>query len=103
MDTIASNPEANLVQKLYEDYADENQSMIVDIINYNAQSAEDEQNEKRYYQDCLWLLYKNHLEISLKELTEEYSVEIDNLKRKELSEKMKEITLKLKSKKVEDL
>ena len=102
-DTIVSNPEANLVQKLYEDYADENQPIIVDIINYNAQSAEDEQNEKKYYYDCLWLLYKNYLEISLKELTEEYSVEIDNLKRKELSEKMKDITLKLKSKKVEEL
>ena len=102
-DIQAKNSEADLVQSLYNDYAGENQSMIVDIINYNAQSAEDEQNEKKYYNDCLWLIYKNYLEIQLKELTEEYSVEVDNLKRKDLSEKMKEITLKLKSKKVEDL
>lgn len=94
---------ADLAQVLYNDYAGENQAMIVDIINYNAQSAEDEQNEKRYYYDCLWLIYKNYLEIQQKELTDEYASEIDNLKRKEISEKIKEVTIKLKSKKVEDL
>ena len=92
-----------MVQDIYNDYQGDNQSMIVDIINYNAESAEDEQNEKRYYNDCLWVLYKTHLENKLKELTEEYSNEIDNLKRKEISEKMKEISIKLKNKKVEDL
>ncbi len=102
-DIQSKNPGADLVQSLYNDYAGENQSMIVDIINYNAQSAEDEENEKRYYHDCLWLIYKNQLEIQQKELTDEYASEIDNLKRKEISEKIKDITLKLKSKKVEDL
>ena len=97
------NPAGDLVQDIYNDYQGDNQSMIVDIINYNAESAEDEQNEKRYYNDCLWVLYKTHLENKLKELTEEYSNEIDNLKRKEISEKMKEISIKLKNKKVEDL
>ena len=100
---IETKPDADLVQTLYNDYADENQSMIVDIINYNAESAEDEQNEKRYYYDCLWLMYKNYLEIQLKEITDEYSAEVDNLKRKELSDKMKDIYSKLKSKKVDEL
>ena len=102
-DYLSNNSAGDLVQHLYNDYQGEDQSMIVDIINYNAQSAEDEQNEKRYYMDCLWVLYKEHLETKLKELTEEYTNEVDNLKRKEISEKMKEISLKLKNKKVEDL
>ena len=102
-DYLANNSAGDLVQHLYNDYQGDNQSMIVDIINYNAESAEDEQNEKKYYMDCLWVLYKEHLETKLKELTDEYTNEVDNLKRKEISEKMKEISLKLKNKKVEDL
>lgn len=98
-----SNSGVDLVESIYNDYQGENQSMIVDIINYNAESAEDEQNEKKYYYDCLWVLYKAYLETRIKELTDDYSNEIDNVKRKEISEKMKEISLKLKSKKVEDL
>ena len=94
---------ANLVQTLYDEYSGDNQSMIVDIINYNAESAEDEQNEKKYYNDCLWILYKNYLEIRQKELADEYSVEVDNLKRKDLSEKLKDVMQKLRSKKVDEL
>lgn len=100
---IETKPDADLVQTVYNDYAGENQSMIVDIINYSAESAEDEQGEKKYYYDCLWRLYKNYLEIQLKEFNDDYSAEVDNLKRKELSEKMKEIYSKLKSKKVDEL
>jgi hypothetical protein len=44
--------------------------MIVDIINYNAESAEDEQNEKKYYMDCLWVLYKEYLERGGKKIEE---------------------------------
>lgn len=98
-----NNPAGDLIEEIYNDYQGENQSMIVDIINYNAESAEDEQNERKYYSDCLWVLYKTHLENQLKELTEEYSNEIDNLKRREISEKLKDVSLKLKNKKVEDL
>ena len=47
--------------------------------------------------------HKNYLEIRLKELTDEYSGEVDNLRRKELSQKMIEIHTKLKTKKVDML
>ena len=103
VDTIEKNPEADLVQTLYNYYTDENQSAIVDLINYGAQSAEDEQNEKRYYYDCLWVVYKNYLDTRLTELTDEYSGEVDNIKRKELSEKIKDIFEKIKTKKVDEL
>jgi len=102
-DTQAKSPSVNLVDALFDFYAEGNQSMIADIINYNAESNEDEENEKRYYQDCLWVIYKNYLEIRLKELTDEYSGEVDNLRRKELSQKMIEIHTKLKTKKVDEL
>ena len=103
LDTIEKEPNANLVQKLYSDYEDENQSIIVDIINYGAKSSEDEQNEKKYYYDCVWVIYKNYLGIKLKELTNEYMDEVDNLKKKKIAEKINDINLKLKSKKVDEL
>ena len=102
-DLIEKNSGVNLVQEIYDEYQNEDQSMIANIINYGAESAEDEQNEKRYYYDCLWKLYSNYLEIRKKELTDEYAVEVDNLKRKELSEKLKDIMQKLKNKKVDEL
>ncbi len=100
---IEKSPAANLASELYDYYEGDNQSMIVDIINNSAEAAEDEENEKKYYYDCLWVIYKNYLEIRLKELTDEYQAEVDNLKRKTLSEKLIDISSKLKNKKVDEL
>ena len=93
----------NIVQKLYDEYAEDNQALVVDIINYGSQSAEDEQSEKKYYYDCVWILYENYLRMQLSDLTNSYADEVDNNKRRELSQKMLEITQKIKSRKVEDL
>jgi len=100
---LKTNPEVNLVEKLYSDYADENQSMIVDIINYSAKAAEDEANEKRYYYDCVWVVYKNYLEIQKEILTNEYASLVDNVQRKEIHTKLLDIMTKLKNKKVDEL
>lgn len=102
-DAVAKDAGADLVQELYNDYADDAQSTIVDIINYNAESAEDEQNEGKYYKDCLWIIYKNYLETKMKELNDEYSYQVDDLKKKEIAEKIKGISLKLKERKVDEL
>ena len=102
-DAINQNLSNNLVSYLYDYYSGDNESMIVDIINYNAESADDEDNSKKYYYDCLWVIYKNYLEIRQKELTDEYSAEVDNLKRQELSKKIMDVMTKLKTKKVDEL
>ena len=69
----------------------------------NVISAEDEQHERKYYEDCLWVIYKNYLETRLKELTESYDDEIDNLKKKEIRDELISVSSKLKNKKVEEL
>ena len=102
-DIISSNPETNLVEYIYNYYSGENESMIVDIINYNVQSAEDDEYAKKYYYDSLWLVYKNYLELKQSEISEEYSAEVDILRRQELSKKLIEISKKLKDKKVDEL
>ena len=73
------------------------------MINYSAESAEDEQNEKKYYQDCLWKVYKSYLDAKMKELTDAYTDEVDNLKKKDLALQIQDISQKLKNKKVDEL
>lgn len=102
-DAISKDPAVNLVQYLCDYYEGDNQSKILDIINYNAESAEDEQNEKKYYYDCLWLIYKNYLDVKQKELNDEYSSEVDLVRKEELKNKILDISSKLKTKKVDEL
>ncbi len=93
----------NLVQKVLNDYSGDDVSVIADIINQGARSAEDEKNEKKYYDDCLWIVYSNNLKMQLKELMDEHSFEVDTLRKKEIEDKMRDINNKLTSKKVENL
>lgn len=97
------NPGSNLVEILNDYYADDNQSIIADIVNSSAIACEDDSNSKKYYDDCLWTIYKFYLENKLKELSYEYSDEIDTNKRTQIGEKMLEITKKLKNKEVDKL
>lgn len=98
-----NHPEKNIIQTIYNEYENANQSDIVELINYSAESAEDEQSEKKYYQDCLWKVYKSYLDSKLKELTDSYTDEVDNLKKKDLALQIQDITQKLKNKKVDEL
>lgn len=100
----------NLISYLYNYFSDKSDedatidgSMIANIINYGARSIEDESSEKRYYDDCLWIVYKNYLEKSMKELTNEYSATVDEVKRNEIKEQIAALSQKLKNKKVDEL
>lgn len=101
-DKIKDNPGVNLVEELYNDYEDEN-SEILGIINYGAESQEDEMNESKYYRDCVWKIYKNYLENKQKELSVEWSDEVDKFKKVEIAKELQEVQQKLKSKKVDEL
>ncbi len=98
-----NHPEKNIMQTIYNEYEHSNQNDIVELINYSAESAEDEASEKKYYYDCLWKLYKAYLDNKMKELTELYADEVDLIKKKDLASQMLEINQKLKNKKVEEL
>ena len=98
-----NHPEKNIIQTIYNEFEHSNQNDIVEIINYSAKSAEDEQSEKKYYQDCLWKIYKFYLDNKMKELTDLYAEEVDLIKKKDLAGQIQEIAQKLKIKKVEDL
>lgn len=90
-----------LLQSVYDSFDDN--SFVADIVNFGAVSAEDTSSENKYYKDCLWVLYKNFLEKEQSRLLSEYEKEIDILIRNKITEKIHEITQKLKNKSVEEL
>ena len=98
-----NHSEKNIMQTIYNEYEQSKQSDIVELINYSAESAEDEQSEKKYYQDCLWKVYKFYLDNKMKELTDLYAEEVDLIKKKEIAMQIQEISQKLKNKKVDEL
>ena len=98
-----NNPEKNIIDLLYGEYEGEKQSVIAELINFSAYSAETEDNSMKYYYDCLTLIYRNYLETRLKELTESYDDEVDNIKKKAIRNDLIDINSKLKNIKVEEL
>ena len=98
-----NHPDKNIIQTIYNEFDDDKQSDIVEIINISAQSGEDEQNEKKYYYDCLWNMYDNYLTGRLNELTNSFNDEIDNIKKGEILREIQSIKQKQKNKKVDEL
>lgn len=98
-----TSPELNLVEELYSRFdSDETLgSLVADIVNFAAKTSEDESGEKKYYEDCLWIVYRNYLENCIKKLSEQYSAEADTVKRKEISEEIGKISAKIKKKEVD--
>ena len=90
-----------LVKAVYDSFEDK--SKIADIANFGAKSADDSENENRYYKDCLWVVYKNYLNDQQVDYIAKYSKEIDTIEREKLKKKLDEISSKLKSKSVEEL
>ena len=100
---IAKKPEGNLIETLYNEFSGDEQSIIAEIANANIIAMVDEQNEKKYYEDCLWTIYKNYLDLKVIELTNECEEEVDKIKKDKIKHEIIEIINKIKSKKVEEL
>lgn len=96
-------PNQNLVQIVYDSYDAEDKSPIADIINFSAKTAEGEENSKTYYFKCLETVYRNYLLQKKSELSVEYDKEIDGIKRREIVNKLQEISKKIQKINVEEL
>lgn len=70
-----------------------------EIINYCY--AFGDENESRYFKDCIWTVYKEYLENKLELLNQELAKEIDNEKRKQKLVEIAKIVNAIKQKKVE--
>lgn len=90
-----------LVKSVYDSFVDK--SKIADIVNFGAKSADSAENENKYYKDCLWVIYKNYLQIEQEKYVNEYKNEIDKLEREKIRKKIDEISTKLRNKDVGEL
>ena len=98
--TQRENPANNIALNIHDEFVDSYGNEVIEIINYFAKS-DDEEFDAICFKDCLWVLYKKHLESEQKRLNEQIKEEIDTNKRKELLTKLGEIVQNLKSKKVD--
>ena len=95
---------SELISEFYSTFTEDNSTMVreeaSEIISYTF-SAGDEAHENAYYKDCLWLLYKRHLEALVQEKTNELKNIVENDKRREVMLEINELLRKIKSKKVD--
>ena len=89
-----------LIRLFKTQFEEENTALTGELLNYLVAEQTPEQ-AKQYYQDCVWLLQKNQLETKQKQLMHQLKCESDDTKRKQILNEIQEISLKLKSKKVE--
>ncbi len=71
-----------------------------ELITY-AYANGSEENEAKYFKDCLWVVYKSYLESHLQQLNTQLEGEVDNTKRKEILTEITSTINKIKAKKVE--
>lgn len=85
----------SLIQKVYDSFEGDDCSEVASIVNNGAESAETEENEKKYYYDSLRNLYKNYLEKQRQSLADKCTAEIDKVKQSKLKEELKNIIIKI--------
>ncbi len=94
------NAGQNLALVFHDKFAASYGNEILEIINYFAKS-DDEEFDAVCFKDCIWTLYKQHLENKQKNITESLKTEVDQTKRAAYVKELSEIISTIKSKKVD--
>lgn len=92
---------AELISMFKTQFEADNAPLTGELLNYLVQEQTDEQ-AKQYYTDCVWLLQKSYLETQQKQRMHQLKFEMDETKRKQLLQEIQELSIQLKSKKVEE-
>ena len=87
------------VAVLYDYFDFDSEPNLNDILKYN---FENNGNNEKYYNECLWNIVEKDLKMQQAELNEKYQKETDSEERKKILLKISEITKKLKNKVMED-
>ena len=93
------NNEQFKVSSIYDEFDVDNEPNLVDIIDYN---FEQNGNNQKYYEECLWSLIEKRLKERQTELNFQFSNCKDIEKRKEILLEISNITKKLKNKEMEE-
>ncbi len=87
------------ISSLYEEFDFDCEPNLVDIVNYN---FEQNGNNKKYYDECLWSLNEKHLKQQQANLNEQFTKCKDVQERKKILLEISRITKKLKNKEMEE-
>ena len=87
------------VSSLYDEFDFDSEPNLVDIVNYN---FEENGNNEKYYQECMWSLTEKYLKNEQSRLNAEFANSKDTEERKKILIKISEITKKLKNKEMEE-
>ena len=93
------NGETFTISSLYDEFDFDAEPNLVDIVNYN---FEQNGNNKKYYEECLWKIIEKNLKIQQAELNEKFSKSKDVQERKQILLQISIITKKLKNKEMEE-
>lgn len=88
------------VSSLYDDFDFDSEPNLVDIVNYN---FEQNGNNEKYYEECLWNLVEKELKLRQASLNEQFKNLKDVEKRKKILLQISDITKRLKNKNMEEL
>lgn len=84
-----------IVSSLFDIFDMETETNIADIINFNFEKID---NEKIYFENCLWQVLESELKFRKSELSKQYGEEIDSDKKKILLNSIAKIDAQLKNK-----
>ena len=88
-----------ILSSVLNNFEDQNQAILDGIANINFEIITD---EEKYFNTCLWQTIQNELKFRKNELSEQYKVEIDSAKKKELLLEITKIDTQLKNKNLGD-
>ena len=88
------------VSSLYDDFDFDSEPNLVDIVNYN---FEQNGNNEKYYEECLWNLVEKELKLRQASLNEQFKNLKDVEERKKILLQISDITRRLKNKNMEEL
>jgi len=93
------NKENFTVSSLIDEFNFEQEPNLIDIVNYN---FEQNGNNEKYYNECLWNIVEKHLKQQQADLNEKFQNSKDSNERKQILLEISNITKKLKNRVMED-
>ncbi|MEG1581966.1 MAG: DNA primase [Clostridia bacterium] len=95
-----SKPESELKTEFIDRFEQDHAGEVGEILNYLTEEQSDEQ-AKKYYDDCLWVLYKNYIERKMENINKKIDTVASTDERRAMLIELATLTKKIQSKKVE--
>ncbi|MBQ4535272.1 MAG: DNA primase [Clostridia bacterium] len=99
LQTLKHEGKEIVASSVLDNFDIENENILKDVVNMNFEIIAE---EEKYFKSCLWQTIENELKFRKSDLSEQYKVEMDSAKKKELLLEIAKIDLQLKNKNLGD-